>query len=120
MRQVYPPVRPGGSATGVSSPGNTAEPSRELSVGDLVVVGAVPLVCERAGWAPLRGGITQARPHEYGTRPLPQSGGPDAPGSEQEDPPHLSRDDQNAPPALPGEPATARDGVQVVNKISGM
>jgi len=84
------------------------------------VVGAVPLVCERAGWAPLRGGITEARVHEYGTRPLPQSGGPDAPGSEQEDPPHLSRDDQNAPPALPGEPATARDGVQVASKISGM
>lgn len=61
---------------------NTAELSGELSVGDLVVVGEAALVCERAGWAPLRGGITEARIDEHGTHPLLAGGPPDT-GSPQ-------------------------------------
>jgi hypothetical protein len=63
---------------------NTAGLSGELSVGDLVAVGEAALVCERAGWAPLRGGITEARIDEHGTHPLPSSlsppGAPAQPG----------------------------------------
>ena len=59
MRQVHPRARPGGTATGVTSPGNTAEPSRELSVGDIV------------GWILVRGGLNEVRADEHGTRPLP-------------------------------------------------
>jgi hypothetical protein len=44
---------------------------RSLSVGDVVTVGETPLVCERAGWAALRGGITEARIDEHGTHPPP-------------------------------------------------
>jgi len=44
---------------------------RSLSRGDLVVVGEVALACERAGWAPVRGGITEVRAGEHGTHPLP-------------------------------------------------
>jgi hypothetical protein len=51
-------------------------------VGDLVVVGEAALVCERARWAPLRGGITEARIDEHGTHPLPAGGPPDT-GSPQ-------------------------------------
>ncbi len=46
---------------------------RSLSVGDLVAVGEAALVCERAGWAPLRGPITEVRLDEHGTHPLPAS-----------------------------------------------
>jgi hypothetical protein len=49
---------------------------RSVSVGDLVCVGEAPLVCERAGWAPLRGGITEARVDEHGTHPLPAGPAP--------------------------------------------
>ena len=73
MRQVPLPARPGGTATGVTSPGNTAEPSGELPVGDLVAVGEAVLVCERAWWAPLRGPITEVRLDDHGTHPLPAS-----------------------------------------------
>lgn len=44
---------------------------RSLCVGDLVVVGEAALMCERAGWAPLRGPITEVRIDEHGTHPLP-------------------------------------------------
>jgi hypothetical protein len=44
---------------------------RSLSVADLVVVGEAALIVERAGWAPLRGGITEVRIDEHGTHPLP-------------------------------------------------
>ena len=47
--------------------GSTAE----LSVGDIVAVGEVPLAVGRAGWTPVRGGLNQARTGEHGTRPLP-------------------------------------------------
>ncbi len=49
--------------------GNTAEPSGELQVGDLVAVGETALTVEQAGWAPLRGGITEVRIDEHGTHP---------------------------------------------------
>jgi hypothetical protein len=99
---------------------NTAGLSGELSVGDLVAVGEAPLVCERAGWAPLRGGITEARIDEHGTHPLPLPDGLDAPRNANGDPPHLGRNDEIASPTLPGEPAMAREGTQAVNKISRM
>lgn len=54
-------------------PGNTAGPSGELSRGDLVTVGEAALICERVGWTPLRGGITEVRADEHGTHPLPAS-----------------------------------------------
>ncbi len=51
--------------------GTTAEPSGEASAGDLVVVGEAALTVERAGWAPLRGAITEVRLGDHGTHPLP-------------------------------------------------
>jgi hypothetical protein len=53
---------------------NTAEPSGELSVGDLVSVGEAALIVERAGWAPLRGDIRESHVSEPGSRPLPPAG----------------------------------------------
>ena len=50
---------------------NTAEPSGELSVGDIVAVGEVPLAVERADWTLVRGGLNEVRADEHGTRPLP-------------------------------------------------
>jgi hypothetical protein len=44
---------------------------RSVSVGDLVVVGEIPLTVERAGWAPLRGAITEVSTDEHGSHPLP-------------------------------------------------
>jgi hypothetical protein len=49
---------------------NTAEPSRELSVGDVVAVGEVPLAVGRIGWTPVHGGLTEVRTREHGTNPL--------------------------------------------------
>jgi hypothetical protein len=61
-----------------AGPGNTAEPSGELTVADLVVVGETPLIVDRAGWVPLRGGITEVRLDEHGTHPLPlRTGSPE-------------------------------------------
>jgi hypothetical protein len=48
--------------------GNTAEPSGELSVGDVALAVGRP-----AGWVPVSGGLNQARTSEHGTRPLPGS-----------------------------------------------
>ena len=57
---------------------NTAEPSGELSKGDVVVVGEVPLAVASAGWTLVRGGLNEVRAGEHGTRPLPaRSGLPD-------------------------------------------
>jgi hypothetical protein len=54
---------------------NTAEPSGELSAGDIVSVGEVPLAVARpAGWEPLRGSVTKVRIDEVGTHPLLPSG----------------------------------------------
>jgi hypothetical protein len=50
---------------------NTAELSGELSKGDVVVVGEVPLAVASAGWT-LVGGLTEVRTSEHGTRPLPE------------------------------------------------
>ena len=97
MRQVYPPVRPGGSATGVTSPGNTAEPSGELSVGDIVAVGEVPLAVARAGWSPACGGLTEVRTSQYGTHPLPGPASGPAPDGEQR-PGGLSQEGQGTAP----------------------
>jgi hypothetical protein len=54
--------------------GNTAEPSGELSVGDVVAVGEAGLAVGRAGWTLVRGGLTEVRTSEHGTRPLPARG----------------------------------------------
>lgn len=59
--------------------GNTAEPSGELSRGDIVVAGEAPLIVERFGFTPLRGPFTPAAIHHDlnpspgrpGTRPQP-------------------------------------------------
>ena len=50
---------------------NTAEHSGELSVGDIVAVGEVPLAVGRAGWTLVRGGLNEVRADEHGTRTLP-------------------------------------------------
>jgi hypothetical protein len=52
-------------------PGNTAEPSGELSVGDVVAVGEAGLAVARAGWTLVRGGPNEVRTDEHGTHPLP-------------------------------------------------
>lgn len=51
---------------------NTAEPSGELSVGDVVAAGDVLLAVGRpAGWAPVSPPLTEVRTREHGTHPLP-------------------------------------------------
>ena len=52
VRQVPLPARPGRTAAGVTSPGNTAEPSGEPSKGDVVIVGEVLLAVAGDGPAP--------------------------------------------------------------------
>ena len=54
--------------------GNAAEPSGELSVGDVAAVGEVPLAVGRVGWKPVHGSLAEVRVHEHGTRPLPAPG----------------------------------------------
>jgi hypothetical protein len=51
-------------------PRNTLEPSGELSVGDMVVVGETALTVASAGFALLRGTFTPVRVHEHGTHPI--------------------------------------------------
>ena len=58
--------------------------SGELSVGDLVAVGEVPLAVARLGWAIVRGGLNEARTDEPGTRPLPAVGPASAAGPTQQ------------------------------------
>jgi hypothetical protein len=58
---------------------------RSLSVGDLVTVGEAALAVDRAGWAPLRGTITEARISQHGTRPLPARQSPQPGGTGQGD-----------------------------------
>jgi hypothetical protein len=55
---------------------NTAELSGELSVGDVVAVGEVPLAVASVGWTLVRGGLNEVRTDEHGTRPLPASAAP--------------------------------------------
>jgi hypothetical protein len=69
---------------------NTAEPSGELSSGDVVAVGGVLLAVGRpAGWELVTGPLTKVRTREHGTSPPPLPGS--APGrgstsqSEEED-----------------------------------
>ncbi len=71
LRRVPPRARPGGTATGATSPGNTAEPSRELSVGDIVAVGEAGLAVGRVGWTLVPGGLNEVHTSKHGTRPLP-------------------------------------------------
>ena len=63
---------------------NTAEPSGEVSKGDVVVVGEVALAVASVGWIPVRGGLQEVRKDEYGTHPLlpssPVSGDGTSPG----------------------------------------
>jgi hypothetical protein len=57
--------------------GNTAEPSGELSVGDVVAAaadGEVRLAVAKTGWTPVPGPLTEVRTSEHGTRPLPHPG----------------------------------------------
>jgi hypothetical protein len=65
---------------------NTAEPSGELSVGDVVAVGEAGLAVGRAGWTPIRGGLKEVRTSEHGTCSLPASAGT-APGGPRIEPP---------------------------------
>jgi hypothetical protein len=58
---------------------STAEPSGELSKGDVVVVGEVALAVASIGWAPVSGRLDEVRTREHGTSPLPLPGS--APGS---------------------------------------
>jgi hypothetical protein len=56
---------------------NTAEPSGELSVGDVVAAaadGEVRLAVAKIGWTPVPGPLTEVRTSEHGTRPLPLPG----------------------------------------------
>ena len=50
---------------------NTAEPSGELSVGDLVAAGDELLAVAPHGWEPVTGPLTEVRTREHGTSPLP-------------------------------------------------
>jgi hypothetical protein len=56
--------------TPVVGSGNTAEPSGEVSVGDMVVVGEAALIVARAGFVPLTGSFTPVHVHEHGTHPI--------------------------------------------------
>jgi|GEM_PF-3155975 len=88
VRQVHPAARrPGGTATGVTSPGKTAEPFRELPEREVVVIGEVALAVASVGWTPVSGGLTEVRTSEHGTRPLPASpsGSGPAPETAKED-----------------------------------
>jgi len=60
---------------------NTAELSGELSVGDLVAVGEVPLAVAKVGWTPVSGGLTEVRIREHGTSPLPSPSPGEEPGT---------------------------------------
>jgi len=71
VKQVPPCAWPGGTVTGVTILGNTAEPSRELSVGDVVAVGEVGLAVRRASWTSLRGGLNEVRTDEPRDPPAP-------------------------------------------------
>jgi hypothetical protein len=54
---------------------NTAEPSGELSAGDVVTIGEATLAVGRpAGWEPVRGGLAEVRVHERGTSPPARTG----------------------------------------------
>ena len=66
--------------------GNAAEPSGELSRGDMVVAGEAPLMVERFGFTPLRGALTPRPstddapiPWRPGTRPQPSGPRPGRP-----------------------------------------
>jgi hypothetical protein len=50
---------------------NTAEPSGELSKGDVVVAGEVALAVTSVGWIPVRGSLHEVRTDQHGTHPLP-------------------------------------------------
>jgi hypothetical protein len=55
---------------------NTAELSGELSVGDIVSVGEIPLAVGRIGWTLVRGGLNEVRADEHGTHPCRRRPGP--------------------------------------------
>jgi hypothetical protein len=75
VRQVPLPARPRRTAAGVTSPGNTAEPSGELDIGDVVVIGEAALAAGRPiGWTPVSGGLNESRADQHGTHPLPDPG----------------------------------------------
>jgi hypothetical protein len=44
---------------------------KSLSVGDIVAAGEAGLAVAKAGWTPVRGGLTEVRTDEHGTHPLP-------------------------------------------------
>jgi hypothetical protein len=49
---------------------NTAEPSGEVSVGDIVAVGETPLVCAGTGWELLTDPVNEVRQGTDGSIPL--------------------------------------------------
>jgi hypothetical protein len=53
---------------------NTAEPSWELSVGDVVAAGEAGLAVGRADWTLVRGCLNEVRTGGHGTHPLPAAG----------------------------------------------
>jgi hypothetical protein len=63
---------------------NTAEPSGELSVGDLVAAGDVLLAVAPDGWEPVTGPLTEVRTREHGTSPLPLPGRAPVPEPKEE------------------------------------
>jgi hypothetical protein len=66
---------PGEPGIDVISSGNTAEPSGELSIGDVVVIGEAALAVGRpAGWTPVSDGLNECRADEHGTHLLPDPG----------------------------------------------
>jgi len=68
---------------------NTAEPSGELSVGDLVSVGDIVLAVSPADWDPVTGPLTEVRTRQHGTSPFllpgPARGAECQPGKEHHD-----------------------------------
>jgi len=65
---------------------NTAEPSGELSVGDVVAEGEVPLAVAKAGWTPAAGSLNEVRTSQHGTRPLPERSRPPDTGDRPAEP----------------------------------
>jgi hypothetical protein len=70
-------------------PRNTAEPSRELSAGDVVAVAKAALAVARAGCTPVRGGLNVVRADEHGT---PAPGIPPAAQQNETAPPGPSQE----------------------------
>jgi len=69
----------GPSRAAVDGHRNTAEPSGELSVGDVVTIGHAPLAVARTGWTRVHGALNEACTHHHGTHLLPAPPGNSCP-----------------------------------------